>query len=98
MQRCCGYAQMMVTALTETCDYNKARAASCKHERPEMKFIFRDAKKTAWNPSTSKESRCSNRLAEQHSAMRILDDGIFFAHLYRKFITSNLGSVISSMA
>jgi hypothetical protein len=49
------HSQMIVTALTETCDYNKAQPASCKQPRRKAKFIFGDAKKTASNFWTSNE-------------------------------------------
>jgi hypothetical protein len=45
---------MIVTALTETCDYNKQPPASCKRARLEEKIYFCDAKKTELDFSTSK--------------------------------------------
>jgi hypothetical protein len=51
------YAQMLVTALTETCDYNKARAAFRKQRHPNSENLFRDTKKTALQVSTSNERR-----------------------------------------
>jgi hypothetical protein len=48
---------MIVTALTETCDYSKAHAASCKRGRQKHKIIFRGAQKTALSFSTSNEIR-----------------------------------------
>jgi hypothetical protein len=39
------YSQMIVTALTETCDYNKPRAASCKRKRREKHNYFLPARR-----------------------------------------------------